>query len=331
MSNDTRFQALHDWLHQLGYKFSSLETISADASARRYFRLRQSEQSFIAVDTPLPQEENQAFVDLAQTLRLAGQRTPQVFHVDIDGGRMLIEDFGDHTFARALESCEKSSTLYLQAMKMLSAIQHASTLRQAAASLPRYNEAMIRRELDFFPRWCLEGHLEIELDDEDFLQLESLNQQLVQVFKEQPQVFIHRDFHSRNLMVLEGAQIGLIDFQGAVQGPLSYDWVSLLRDCYITIPTPNFQTLFQRYLSEASNSQQIPAQQLSRWFDLTGLQRHLKAIGLFCRLKQQDNKPAYMADVPRTFSYVLEASERHQELAPLQRLIAKHKLVSKLL
>lgn len=330
MSIDTRQQALISWLQLLRYDVTELSSASSDASARRYFRFQHQGGSFIAVDTPLPQTENDAFIDLGQALQAAGLRTPTIHHADTHNGWMLVEDFGSTTFADALSASSDTLPLYRQAIKVITEIQSSPALQTNSDTLPSYTTAMVARELSIFPQWCLQGYLGIELDAQDKADWQSLIALLTHAFSEQPQTFVHRDFHSRNLMVLDDLSLGLIDFQGAVRGPLTYDWVSLLRDCYVDMPTAQMEALFQELHTNALKEHECSLEEARRWFDLTGMQRHLKAVGIFCRLKQQDNKTTYMADVPRTFNYVQAIATKYEELTPLARLIERHKLAEKL-
>lgn len=332
VSTDTRQQALIRWLQLLHYEVTKLSSVSSDASARRYFRFQHLGKSFIAVDTPLPETENKAFIDLGQALHRAGLHTPTIHHADTHKGWMLVEDFGSTSFADALSTNSDTLPLYRQAIGVIAEIQSSPALQTHSNTLPSYTPEMVTRELNIFPQWCLQGHLDIELDAQDKADWQSLTALLTGAFDEQPKTFVHRDFHSRNLMVLDDLSLGLIDFQGAVRGPLTYDWVSLLRDCYVDMPAAQLEALFQELHASVlkEHSCECSLKGARRWFDLTGMQRHLKAIGIFCRLKQQDNKPAYMADVPRTFKYVHAAAKRYEELAPLTRLIERHQLVERL-
>lgn len=332
MSTDTRRQELQHWLEQIGYPTPQLETASADASARRYFRFAADGNSLIAVDAPLPRAENEAFITLAAALRQAGLHAPQIHHCDLDHGRLVIEDFGRCTFAQALARTptDDHPGLYRLAIATLDTLQTSEHLQRTADTLPRYHRAMVTQELALFPQWCLQAHLDCRLSDEDRRCLAALDEQLTAAFAEQPQGFVHRDLHSRNLMLLERGGLGVIDFQGAVHGPLCYDGVSLLRDCYVTLPPEHFAPLQQSLLASLAERCGADTQQLARWFDLCGLQRHLKAIGIFCRLAIRDAKPGYLGDLPRTQAYVTGVCEQHPELAPLRELLARHRVAERL-
>ena len=332
MHTDSRLQGLENWLRQLGYSDIQLQSASSDASTRRYYRLKTKTDSLIAVDTPQPIAENQAFIDIGHALHSAGLNAPTIYHCDVDQGWMLLEDFGSKTFAQAIQDQSTQPALYRQASALIAEIQGSPSLQSFSKTLPLYSSTMVAQELEIFSEWCLQGHLNINLSDKDNDDLEQLTLLLVRSFAEQPQSFVHRDFHSRNLMLLDNQDIGLLDFQGAVRGPITYDWVSLLRDCYHALPSEEVQSLLHSSIDRAKREglSSHPQEQIERWFDYTGLQRHLKAIGIFCRLKKRDNKSSYMADIPRTFSYVQEAIDKHPELVPLRRLVKTHDLANKL-
>ncbi len=326
---DSRQQELIVWLEQHGYPNASLHPASSDASARRYFRFEVESNSLIAVDSPQPQSENQSFLDIAHAISQVGLSTPTIFQSDLDHGWMLLEDFGSQTFAQAVANTQDQTKLYSDALSVIHKLQKSSSLQNISDNLPRYDESMIRRELTIFSEWCLENYLGIRLSSNDLADWQSLSSVLIRAFGEQPQCFVHRDFHSRNLMLLEDGELGLLDFQGAVKGPITYDWVSLLRDCYIALPPNEVQQHLASAYEKSLQSHLCQMHSLAdtrRWFEYTGLQRHLKAIGIFCRLKKLESKDTYVEDIPRTFNYVLDVVDRYIELAPLKRLIERHGL-----
>lgn len=332
LSDNSRTAELLLWLHNNDYPATDLCPVSSDASARRYFRFRHDEQDYIAVDTPLPEHENQSFVALSHLLRHAGLHAPAVHKADTTQGWMVIEDLGPRTFSDALPDHPDPQQLYHQASALIAELQSSPELRQYSTALPRYSAAMVVREVEIFIEWCLQKHLGLKLSSVDLRDLDSLMSQLANIFSEQPQTFVHRDFHSRNLMLLTDNSLGLIDFQGAVQGPMTYDWVSLLRDCYHRLPDEQVQESLHACYEHAQRAQVCRASfsDVQRWFDCTGVQRHLKAVGIFCRLHHQEQKSAYLADIPRTFAYVLELLSKYTELGPLDRIVSRHKLADKL-
>lgn len=332
LSKDLRAAELLHWLNTNGYPSIALSPVSGDASARRYFRFQQDEQSYIAVDTPLPEPENDSFVALSHLLRRAGLKAPVVHTADTAQGWMVIEDFGSRTFADALADHPDPQQLYHRACALIAELQSSPELLRYSTALPSYRAAMVVREIEIFIEWCLQKHLGLKFSSVDLRDLDNLMSELAKIFSEQPQTFVHRDFHSRNLMLLEDNSLGLIDFQGAVQGPMTYDWVSLLRDCYHRLPDEQVQLSLHSCYEHAQRAKVCRASltDVQRWFDCTGVQRHLKAVGIFCRLHHREQNSAYLADIPRTFTYVLDLLSQHTELGPLERLVSRHKLADKL-
>lgn len=293
-----------------------LTAASGDAGFRCYFRLN-SEPSLLAVHAPPAHEDNLAFVRKAEVLRQGGVRVPVIFAVDFERGFLLIEDFGSVHCLDLLNE-EEFAPLYDLADQSLLAIQGC---RSAAALFPPYDAEKLRAEMRLFPQWFLEHLLGMSLDGDVVERLERLGQALITSALEQPQVPVHRDFHARNLMVIADAgsgpaSLGVIDFQDAVVGPATYDLVSLYRDCYIRWPREWISGRVERYLDRAVDLGVLPPADLAvfqRWFDLMGLQRHLKVLGIFARLWLRDGKSRYLADLPLVMRYTLEVAQRHEE------------------
>jgi len=330
---DRRITELTHWLVSLGYANVQLSSASSDASTRRYFRFSDGQKQLIAVDTPVPQDEQQSFITIAQALRAAGLQAPQIHHHDFANGWMLVEDFGSTTFADAVDAeTPEHTTLYEHALGLNAKIIGSESLDALRDTLPDYSAAMIEREIKVFIEWCLIAELGLELSHAEQTVLHGLTTLLTDSFLEQPQVFTHRDFHGRNIMQLPNGTLGIIDFQGAVRGPISYDWVSLLRDCYFALPDAQVQKLLEQQHTVASQNglYQADLSTVQRWFDMTGLQRHLKAIGIFCRLKHQDQKPSYMRDIPRTLAYVQNVCARYEALQPLHNLLESNRVYARL-
>ncbi len=307
--------ALRDWAAAaLDYPGARLETVSGDASFRRYFRIRRSQETWIAVDAPPEHENNPAFVAIANTLVDAGLQAPKVLDRNLEQGFLLLADLGDRLYLPALNE-DNADALYdgaIDALVRMQKIRHVEGFE-----LPDYDEALLRREMQLFPDWFLSRHLQLELDDEGRQRLADTFNRLCQSALDQPRVFVHRDYHSRNLMLVEDGP-GIIDFQDAVWGPITYDLVSLLRDCYIAWPDTRIEAWIARYQSRARAAGILPAMvaaDFRRDFDLMGMQRHLKAIGIFARLNYRDGKDGYLKDIPRTFGYVREVAHRYPELA----------------
>ncbi|MDH5785660.1 MAG: phosphotransferase [Chromatiales bacterium] len=316
-----RLEQLNHWLSRdLGLSDYEIAPASADASFRRYFRVSRDGESHIAMDAPPDKEDSRPFLTVGSALFEAGLHVPQIHHHDLEQGFMLLSDLGSTPYLTVLNE-QSVERLYGDAMGALAVMQSCVD----AGELPPYDEALLRREMALFTDWFLGTHLGLELSDSERQLLEDTFSQLVQSALEQPQVFVHRDYHSRNLMVC-GHNPGIIDFQDAVNGPVTYDLVSLLRDCYIAWPRELVEEWVQGYHDIALDHgiiRQPMSGQFLRWFDLMGVQRHLKAIGIFARLNHRDGKPGYLNDIPRTLGYVEEVSGRYPELADFAAFIAE--------
>lgn len=319
---DERLKKLESWLQlRLGVASVTMAPASSDASFRRYFRVWHNGETLIAMDAPPEREDTARFVRLARAFAAAGLNVPQVFEEDDEQGFLLLSDLGTRSYLSALP-VDSPDTLYGDAISALLRLQQNSG---SAPPLPAYDQALLRRELGIFPEWYIERHLGIVLKDSERAMLESAFTTLIESALDQPVVWVHRDYHSRNLMVMERDNPGVLDFQDAVMGPVTYDLVSLLRDCYIAWPLGQVQTWAAAYWERARAVgilSQASEVQFMRWFDLMGIQRHLKAIGIFARLQHRDGKPGYLADIPRTLAYVKHVCARHGELMELGRWLA---------
>jgi aminoglycoside/choline kinase family phosphotransferase len=295
---------------------------SVDASFRRYFRLEKGGRSLIVMDAPPEKEDSVPFIRVAGFLESMGLNAPRVLEADLERGFLLLNDLGSTQYlARLREEPTVADRLYDDALDALSRMQ----LRGAAfqAQLPPYDEELLRFELSLFHDWLCGTHLGIEFDDAAEGEWQRLCDLLVSNALDQPQVFVHRDYHSRNLMVMAENNPGILDFQDAVEGPLTYDLVSLLKDCYIKWPEKRIRewahTYFGRIDTPVRGS--MGEADFMRHFELMGVQRHLKAAGIFARLNHRDGKPGYLLDVPRTLSYIVDLAPRYPELDFLLRLI----------
>jgi aminoglycoside/choline kinase family phosphotransferase len=296
-----------------------LAAASADASFRRYWRLRHGGQSLIAVDAPPETEDNAAFVRLARDFAAIGLNVPRVLAEDRAQGFMLVNDLGDRHYLDHLDE-DNADRLYGDAIAALVVLQTAGPV----SGLPVYDEAFLRRELGIFDEWLLGRLLGLDDSGPQRDMLERSYEQLVASALAQPRVCVHRDYHSRNLMLTEQANPGILDFQDAVVGPVAYDLVSLLRDCYIEWPEERVRGWTDAYLKQALGRGVLRdehVEHFQRWFDLMGLQRHLKAAGIFARLALRDGRPAYLGDLPRTLGYVCRVASRYSELAPLAAFV----------
>ena len=317
MDDDPRRKALRSWLTaRLPDVGGELEPISGDASFRRYFRVTTAHGSRIAMDAPPDREETAPFVDVAERLAAAGVNAPRVLASDAERGFLLLTDLGDRLYLDALDEVD-AERLYGDALATLVRMQTGTT----CAGLPDYDAPRLHSEMELFPQWFLGTHLGLApaavRGD-----LDAAFDALARAALEQPRVFVHRDYHSRNLLVTEHDNPGVLDFQDAVAGPLTYDLVSLLRDCYIAWPEARTAAWLEQYREGAlaAGIDPPPMGELRRWFDLMGVQRHLKAIGIFARLWHRDGKPRYLGDIPRTWGYIERLLPAYPELAPLRRV-----------
>jgi aminoglycoside/choline kinase family phosphotransferase len=306
----------------LGTPGLTLVSASSDASFRSYWRTLGTTPSWIVMDAPPEREDVRPWIEVAQRLRAAGLAAPEVRAQNLDEGFLLISDLGTRLYLPALDE-HSVDRLYGDA---LDALQTLAT-RVDATGLPHYDEQRLVAEMELMPTWFLQRHLGYTPECEQWDVIESAFRVLQRSAESQPQVFVHRDFHSRNLLlpVRDGDGPGIIDFQDAVRGPVSYDLVSLLRDCYIVWPEARVYDWvegFRQRLVEAGVVQ-ADAARFRRWFDLMGVQRHLKVLGIFCRLWYRDGKAGYLGDLPRVWDYTRDVGSRYEEIAPLIALIAR--------
>jgi aminoglycoside/choline kinase family phosphotransferase len=318
-----RLQELRDWLQQvLGPNTPSIEPASADASFRRYFRIRSAGAVYIAMDAPPEQEDCRPFVEIAGYLAQMGLNAPRIIEQNVEQGFLLLTDLGSRQYLEVLQSNpDRAQGLYSDAIDALLRLQ--SEGRQFQSRLPPYSRELLAFELSLFHDWLCGRHLGIQFSAVEEAQWSATCEYLIDSARGQPRVFVHRDYHSRNLMVTEAGNPGLLDFQDAVEGPYTYDLVSLLKDCYVRWPqkmVDNWALSFYARLPveivAARNEQQFLHE-----FTLMGVQRHLKAAGIFARLWHRDGKPAYLDDVPATLSYVTAAAGSDGNLAFLDRLL----------
>ena len=321
---DERLAALQVWLREaLGLAVASIVPASGDASFRRYFRVTVADGSYIAMDAPPHLEDCRPFVAIAAAMAGFGLHVPRVYAQDLAQGFLLLSDLGSRQYLSALNE-RTADRLYGDAIAALVRLQSRGPVSDGA--LPPFDEARLTMEMGLFRDWFLRRHLAIELTDDDLGVLEAVFQRLIDNALAQPRVWVHRDYHSRNLMVTAERNPGVLDFQDAVIGPVTYDLVSLLRDCYIDWPEAAVRRWIASYYRQASEAgclEGVAAAQFRQWFDLMGVQRHLKAIGIFARLNHRDGKPGYLGDIPRALGYVRAVAANDQALAGLSRLIAR--------
>jgi hypothetical protein len=316
-----RLAELQYWLaDELGFGDFTMVPASSDASFRRYFRVTNGKTSQIVMDAPPDKEDCGPFISIASTLADLGLNVPLILEADLRRGFLLMSDLGSVHYLQALNE-QNVEHLYGDALRALQLLQTAPV---EDAGIPDYDRDLLLREMALFRDWYLARHLQLAMSEALGEVLEQSFAFLAEEALGQPRAWVHRDYHSRNLMVTEMSNPGILDFQDAVIGPVTYDLVSLLRDCYVRWPQERLMGWVRDYLAISQAKGMLAGvdpQQFQRWFDLMGVQRHLKAIGIFARLNYRDGKPGYLPDIPRTLGYVLEVSAHYSELNPLRRLL----------
>ena len=321
-----RLRQLEHWLER-SCRLSDyrIAPASADASFRRYFRVTLADgSSMIAMDAPPEKEDCRPFIEVAERMRAAGMHVPQVFAQDLEEGFLLLEDLGATDYLSVLTP-DSVDALYADATGALLRLQTTAPVE----GLPPYDRELLLREMQLFPDWLLETHLGLPISADERGMLDQAFERLVDNALVQPVVCVHRDYHSRNLMLREVNNPGVIDFQDAVAGPVTYDLVSLLRDCYVRWPIERVDAWVGNYYRALHASDLLAGvgeAGFREWFDLMGVQRHLKAAGIFARLNHRDGKSGYLADIPRTLGYVVEVGGRRSEVKPLADFVERRVL-----
>ena len=311
-----RQELLEQWVKRSGIKPISFHEMPGDASFRRYFRIQTQAESLIAMDAPLPQENCQAYVQIAQALRRMGLQAPDIYAADLKRGFLLITDLGNTTYLKILNK-DNVNELYSAALQALAILQSCQQVR--GRIIPAFNAEWMWQEWQWHKEWFLNKLLGLQIDQFE-KELDSCFSQVVNASVLQPQVFMHRDYHSANLMVLPENQVGILDFQDAFIGPVTYDLVSLLRDCYIDWPSQsvtNWALDYWRMLPEVFTN--ISQQEFLRGFDFMGIERHLKALFTFSRKHLRDQQSQYLNHIPRTLGYILTVSQTYPELKTLHQ------------
>ena len=321
--NGGRDELLREWLdEETGVRGGRLEPLAGDASFRRYLRLRTDRESFVVMDAPPDREDSRPFIHVAELLQRAGLNVPEIHVADLDRGFLLLGDLGSDLYLDRLDEGSAPS-LYRDALEALVRMQS----RVPVDAVPPYDGARLGAELELFPEWFLGAHLGQPPTTVERRVLDDAFAVLVDAALSQPQVFVHRDYHSRNLMVHE-RNPGILDFQDAVCGPLTYDPVSLFRDAYVWWPPARVHGWLEDYVSLAVDAGLVPEAhridavraRVRRDFDLMGVQRHIKVVGIFARLWHRDGKAAYLGDIPLVLRYLLEIVAGYPELDSLRRL-----------
>ena len=318
--NLERLERLREWTESvLPHPLISLETASADASFRRYFRAVTAQGRFIVMDAPPEHEDCTPFLHVARLFRQAGANTPEILAENLAEGFLLLTDFGSTTYLLALNE-HTADVLYLASNATLLRIQQASQ----PGLLPEYDKALLMREMQLFPDWYLAKHLQVELSAAQQATLATTFQAVLANNLAQPKVYVHRDWHSRNLMLTEQDNPGVLDFQDAVYGPITYDLASIYKDAYIAWDEEQVLDWLIRYWDSARQAGLPVGQDFGQFyqdFEWMGIQRHIKVLGIFARLCHRDGKTGYLKDMPLVMQYLRKACERYTALHPFLNLL----------
>jgi len=322
--DSNRYQKLESWLSQNNYDVSSLRVLSGDASFRKYYRVDKDAISYVVMDCPPDKENLDAFIKISDKLQKAKINVPKLFECNEDDGFLVISDLGDNLYSKKLDK-ETVYCLYTDALETIVKIQMNTDL----SGLDNFDN-LYDEENKLFTDWFLQHHQKIDLDNSLKSDLSNEFDKINSIIKDIPKTFVHRDFHSRNLLVTDINNPGVIDYQDAVLGPVTYDLVSLLKDCYITwddgLVEDMLESFFTRIKSKTINS----ISDFRYWFDITGVQRHIKAIGIFSRLNYRDNKDGYLKDIPRTYAYVDKVLNKYKDLSNLNKIFNNLEIANKL-
>ena len=323
-ASDSRLTALTRWVAlDLGFEGGRIEAASADASFRRYFRVTRGADTYIVMDAPPDKEDVAPFVSVAKFLADMNLNVPLVLAKDVAQGFLLLSDLGSRPYLDELNADREVDKLYADALDALVVMQTAGGA--AAYRFPAYERALLMREMELFPEWFLSRHLGLVVGDAGRRLLTRSFGALVQAALSQPATFVHRDYHSRNLLLDPADNPGILDFQDAVHGPVTYDAVSLLKDCYVAWPPDRVRGWLLEYrekLKDAGMNVGADAAEFARWFDLMGLQRHIKVLGIFARLYYRDGKAGYLKDLRRVLDYTRAAAAAYPETAEFAQFLA---------
>lgn len=322
--DSTREQELTTWLSDKGYDSLSLSILSADASFRQYYRVNKNNISYAVMDCPPEDESLDTFLKITDKLQQAKLNVPEIFDCDLTKGFLVITDFGDDLYSKKLND-ETVYCLYTDALEAIVKMQ----TKVDCTGLKDF-DSFYEDENNLFLDWFLKKHLKIELDSTSSIQINTEFNKINNILKSIPKTFVHRDYHSRNLLITDLNNPGIIDYQDAVMGPVTYDLVSLLKDCYVTwndgLVEDMLESFFTRMKSDTINN----ISDFRYWFEITGLQRHIKAIGIFSRLNYRDGKSSYLQDIPRTYAYMNKVLNKYKELSTLNEIFSNLEIGSKI-
>ena len=322
--SSTREQELAAWLSDKGYDSSLLSVLSADASFRQYYRVNKNDISYAVMDCPPEDKSLDSFLRITNKLQDAKLNVPEIFDCDSTKGFLVITDLGNDLYSKKLND-ETVYCLYTDALEAIVKMQ----IKVDCAGLRDFDN-FYEEENNLYLDWFLKKHLNIELDYATYEQINTEFKKINNILKSIPKTFVHRDFHSRNLLITDLNNPGIIDYQDAVIGPVTYDLVSLLKDCYVTwndgLVEDMLESFFNRIKSDTINN----ISDFRYWFEITGLQRHIKAIGIFSRLNYRDGKSGYLHDIPRTYAYMDKVLNKYKELSTLNEIFSNLEISNKI-
>lgn len=322
--DSNRYEKLESWLSQNNYDVSSLRVLSGDASFRKYYRVDKDAISYVVMDCPPDKENLDAFIKISDKLQKAKINVPKLFECNEDDGFLVISDLGDNLYSKKLDK-ETVYCLYTDALETIVKMQINTDL----SGLDNFDN-LYDEENKLFTDWFLQHHQKTDLDDSLKSDLSNEFDKINSIIKDIPKTFVHRDFHSRNLLVTDTSNPGVIDYQDAVLGPVTYDLVSLLKDCYITWDDGLIEDMLESFFTRIKSNSINSISDFRYWFDITGLQRHIKAIGIFSRLNYRDNKDGYLKDIPRTYAYVDKVLNKYEDLSNLNEIFNSLEIANKL-
>ncbi len=304
------------WIQTTPYKDYVLSIASADASFRKYYRLTKEKKTVIVMDSSLELESLSPFLDVTARLLNAGVKAPQILEKNEKDGYLILEDFGNVQLLDELKS-SNFKTHYKNAIGEILKMQNA-----ASQSLPVYDKAFLHFEMDLMQEWYLEKELSLTLNKKEKELIKDTLYSISHLVLQQPQdVFVHRDFHSRNIMLTPEGELGVIDYQDAMRGAITYDLVSLLKDCYIEFGRKDIESLALYFRDKQALD--VSDEVFLKWFDFMGLQRHIKVLGIFSRLHLRDKKDAYLKDIPLVLKYTIETALRYEETKEFAHFLQK--------
>lgn len=321
----TQNKSLSLWLNKTLANYDyNISKLAGDASLRQYYRITFEDQSRILMDSSLDKIAFQKFMDISSNLNDRNLPTPKIFATNNDDAFALIEDFGDNLLLNVISE-DNREVLYKKALDIIVQMQKVAK----PDNTPIFSSQQILTELNLFNEWYVKKHLKLEFTQSEKQVIDTSFNMIVDILLSMPQEFSHMDYHSRNLIVLENNNLGIIDYQDAKISPFTYDLVSILKDCYIKLPQPFINQLLDYFYTNSSVAKSLSHSEFVRAFDLCGLQRHIKVLGIFSRLHIRDNKTKYLQDIPLVLDYTLKCLEQYHELSDFYEVMKHTQLTSK--